>query len=77
VNGPRPRAQRATSERSASGTASTKTVGQPGRRHDAERIAVAARILHRREPLLAADADADRAPLRLEDRGVRLVELAL
>ena len=49
---------------------------EAGLRHDAQRVAIAARILRRREPLLTGDADADRAPLRLEDRGMRLVELA-
>ena len=51
-------------------------VGEARGRDDAERVAIAARILRRRESLLAGDAHADRAPFRLEDRGVRLVELA-
>ena len=50
--------------------------GQARRRHDAERVAVAARILGGGEPLLPGDPDANGAPFRLEDRGVGLVELA-
>ena len=42
--------------------------GSPDGGIDAERVAVTARILGCREPLLAGDANADRAPLRLEDR---------
>ena len=49
---------------------------EPRRGHDPERVAIPARILRCREPLLARDADADRAPLGFEDRRVRLVELA-
>ncbi len=50
--------------------------GKARRRDDAERVAVAARVLGRRQPLLAGDANANRPPLRLEDRRMRLVELA-
>ena len=62
--------------RSDSGPPSRNDIGQAGRRHHAERVAVAARVLDGDQPLVAGDAHAHRAPLRLEDRRVRLVELA-
>jgi hypothetical protein len=52
-----------------------KGVGQPTRRHHAERVAVAARVLRREQPLLAREPDADRATLtnqRLGEAGVVL-----
>ena len=41
-------------------------VGKPARRHHAQGVAVPARVLHRGEPLLAADAERDRPPLAQE-----------
>src|SRR6266508_5964402 len=51
-------------------------VGEPTGRHHAERVAVSPRVLCGDQPLLRPDARAECAPLRLEHRGVRLVELA-
>ena len=57
VNGPRPRAYRASSERRGSSVRSRNASGQAARRHRAERVAVPARILGGDQPLLAGDAD--------------------
>ena len=51
-------------------------IGQPARRHRAERVAVPAGILGGDQPLLAGDPHAHSPPLRLENRAERLVELA-
>ena len=73
VNGPRPRAKRSTSWRQGLRAALEEDVGQPARRHRAERVAVAARVLGGDQPLLARDPDPDGAPLgdeRLRERRV-------
>ena len=49
---------------------------QPARRHHAERVAIAAGVLGRDQPLLARDPGRERAPLGQQDRGLRLVVLA-
>src|SRR6185437_7669681 len=53
-----------------------KCVRKTGRRHHAERVPIATRILGRDQTLLARDPHTDGAALGLEDRGERLVELA-
>ena len=53
-----------------------KCIRQARGRHQSERVAVAACILGRDQPLVSGDAHTQRAPLGLEDRRVRLVELA-
>jgi hypothetical protein len=51
-------------------------IGKSGRRHGAEGVAVAARVLGGDKPLVASDPEADGAPLVLERGGELLVELA-
>ena len=58
------------------GPALEERIRESGRRHRAQRVAVAARVLDRDQPLIAHDPDAHGAPLRLEDSRMRLVELA-
>src|SRR5262249_7713982 len=53
-----------------------KNVGEATRRHHAECVAVAPRVLGGDETLLVADARTERAALRLEHGDVRFVELA-
>ena len=50
---------------------------QAAGRHHAERVAEQARVLDRDQPLLARDPHAQRAPLRLEHRGVGRVDLVV
>ena len=76
VNGPRLLAKRSRSWRSESGAALEERLRQPARRHHAERVAVAAGVLGRDQPLLAGDPGRERAPLGEQDRGLRLVVLA-
>src|SRR5581483_6238555 len=58
------------------GPALEERLGEPGRRHRAERVAVAARVLGRDQPLLASDAHADGPSLREQRRAERLLVLA-
>ena len=53
-----------------------KRIGQPRRRHRAERVAVAARILGRDQPLVAGEANEQRATLREQRLGERRVVFA-
>ena len=53
-----------------------ESLGNAGRKRDAESVPVAPGVLGRDQPLFVADACAKCSALRLEDRGVRLVELA-
>ena len=63
MNGPRDRAKRATSVAQRLVAALQEGVGQPGGRHRAERVAVAARVLGGDQPLLAGHPDEHRSPL--------------
>ena len=76
MNGPRLFAKRSRSWRSESGPPSRKASGSPPGGIDAERVAVAAGVLGRDQPLLAGDPRRQRAALGEQDRGLRLVVLA-
>ena len=62
---------------SASGTATEERLGQAAGRHDPERVAEETRILGGDQALLAGDPHPERAPLRLEDRALRPVDLVV
>ena len=54
-----------------------KCLGEPARRHHAERIAEEPGVLAGDQPLLACDPHPESAPLRLEHSRVRRVELVV